>query len=260
MLRYSANLGLLWADLPLLGRMERAAAAGFRAVEMHWPYDIAPERVRDEAERLELTLVSVNAPLGDRPGDFGLAAKTGRDEEFRASLEQGLAYAAAAGFARLHVLSGFVEDRQGQSARSFVGNMKMAAEMAGDAGISLLIEPMNARDRPGYFLRRADEAMALIDEIGVSNIALLFDTYHTAFEEPDVTAALMRALPRLGHVQIAAHPDRGEPDRGTVDHGALLDALAASGWSGFVGAEYLPRGTVEDGLGWIEALGSAVRL
>jgi hydroxypyruvate isomerase len=260
MLRYSANLGLLWADLPLLARMERAAAAGFHAVEMHWPYETAPESVRDEAGRLGLTLVSVNAPLGDRPGDFGLAARTGREEDFRASLEQGLAYAATAGFAKLHVLSGFVEEKRGLAERSFVGNIKTAAEMAGDAGISLLIEPMNAHDRPEYFLRRADDAMALIDEIGASNVELLFDTYHAAFEEEHVTAALMRSLPRLGHVQIAAHPDRCEPDQGTVDHGALLDALAASGWSGFVGAEYRPRGAAEEGLGWIEALGPAVRL
>ncbi len=260
MLRYSANLGLLWTDLPLLARMERAAAAGFRAVEMHWPYEIAPETVRDEAGRLGIMLVSVNAPLGDRPGDFGLAAQPGRKAEFRVSLEQGLAYAATAGFAKLHVLSGFVEDWRGQAERAFIGNMKMAAEMAGDAGISLLVEPMNAHDRPDYFLRRADDAMALIDEIGASNVELLFDTYHAAFEEADVTAALMRALPRLGHVQIAAHPDRGEPDRGTVDHRALLAGLAASGSPGFVGAEYRPRGAVEEGLGWIEALGPAVRL
>ena len=261
MIRYSANLGLLWTDLPLGERMERAAAAGFRVVEMHWPYEVDAGRVKADAERLGLDLVSVNAPPGERPGDFGLAAQPGREAEFRATLETALHYARRAGFAQVHVLSGHVvEEARGTARKILIRNLKLAADLAAAESLSVLIEPMNPIDRPGYFLRSADEAVAVIEAVGRPNLRLLFDTYHAAHVEADVTATLRRVMAHVGHVQIAAHPDRGEPDRGTVDHHALLAMLAEADWDGFVGAEYLPRGSVEKGLGWIEALGSSARL
>ncbi len=258
MIRYSANLGMLWADLPLGERMERAAAAGFRAVEMHWPYGVDAGRVKADAERLRLDLVSVNAPVGERPGDFGLAAQAGREAEFRATLETAVDYARRAGFAQVHVLSGQVaEDERGNARKILIRNLKVAADLAAAESLSVLIEPMNPVDRPGYYLRCADEAVAIIEAAARPNLKILFDTYHAAHVETDVTATLRRVLAHVGHVQIAAHPDRGEPDRGTVDHVALLAMLAGAGWNGFVGAEYRPRGTVEDGLGWIGVLGSS---
>jgi 2-dehydrotetronate isomerase len=261
MIRYSANLGLLWDNLPLIERMERAALAGFRAVEMHWPYDVPAGEVRAAAKRLGLALVSVNAPLGGRPGDFGLAAQPGRASEFRETVETAIEWARHAGFSKVHVLSGRVDEvARDEALRLLIENLRIAADLAEAESLFVLIEPMNPVDRPGYFFRSADEAVAAIEAVGRPNLGLLFDTYHAAFVEEDVAATLRRVLAHVGHVQIAAHPDRDEPDLGTVDHRALLDMLAEAGWSGHVGAEYRARGTVEDGLGWIDALGSSATL
>jgi hydroxypyruvate isomerase len=261
MIRYSANLGLLWDNLPLIERMERAASAGFRAVEMHWPYDVPAGEMKDAATRFGLDLVSVNAPLGGGPDDFGLAAQIGREAEFRGTVNAAVDYARVAGFSHIHVLSGRVDERSRDDARHLlIENLRIAADLAEAESLSVLIEPMNPVDRPGYFFRSADEAVAVIEAVGRSNLRLLFDTYHAAFVEEDVAATLRRVLAHVGHVQIAAHPDRSEPDRGTVDHRALLDMLAKAGWSGHVGAEYRARGTVERGLGWIDALGSSATL
>lgn len=248
MTRFSANLGFLWSELPLLDRIDRAAAAGFRAIELHWPYETPPEAVRDACSRHNLTLLAINTPLGRMAGDFGLAAIAGREDEFRAAAGQAFDYCRAAGGSMVHVMAGVVlPEQRDEAERVLVRNLRVAAEEAGD--LTLLLEPINQVDKPGYFYSRTADAQRIIEAVDAPNLRLMFDLYHAAHGEDDVLASLGEHYDYIGHIQIAGFPHRNEPDSGERDWTPVLNWLDQRGYGGWVGAEYRP-GSVETGFGW----------
>jgi hydroxypyruvate isomerase len=232
--RLSANISMLFADLPFLDRIDAAADAGFPAVECQFPYAVPVEDIVARLDARGLPMNSINTPLGDTSrGEFGLAALPGRKYDFRSGFEQALAYATRLKVATIHVMSGVP-----------------AALLARAAAVDIVIEPLNSRDRPGYFVSRSDGVANLLRDIDEPNVKLLFDIYHIQIMEGDILRRMEKHWPIIGHVQIASVPDRHEPDEGEIAYPAILAELAARGWDRFVGAEYNPRGKTIDGLGW----------
>jgi hydroxypyruvate isomerase len=252
-MRFSANLGFLWADRPLPEAIRAAHRAGFDAVECHWPYDVPAPEVAAALAETGLPMLGLNTLRGDvAAGENGLGALPGRGAEARDAVDRALAYAAAADAANIHVMAGVARGPAAHAA--FLETLDHAAQGAAGAGRTVLIEPLNHRDAPGYFLNSAEQAAAIIEELGHPNIRLMFDCYHIQILSGDVTRRLETFLPVTGHVQIAAVPDRGPPDRGELDYRYVLKALAELGWTAPVGAEYKPGpASTEATLGWIEA-------
>jgi 2-dehydrotetronate isomerase len=255
MLRFSANLGFLWTELPLFEAVRRAKAAGFDAVEFHRPYDVPAESMRAVLMATGLPAVGLNTRSGNiEAGDFGLAALPGREEEARAAIDEACAYAAAIGARYVHVLAGKPETSQTKARAVFLKALDHAAARAAELSLTVLIEPLNRYDVPGYFLTDTSMAADIIRELGRDTLKILLDCYHTQITEGDLTRRIERLLPLIGHVQIAAVPSRAEPDEGEVAYDRLLRAIEAMGYDGFIGAEYTPRGAVEAGLGWLRAM------
>lgn len=251
-LRFSANLGFLFTEHALPDAIGAAAKAGFGAVELHWPYDTPPDDVAAALERASLPVLGLNTRRGDvAAGEFGLSALAGREADARKAIEEVVAYAAAIGAGNVHVMAGRAE---GDNARAtFIANLRYAADLAQEHAITILIEPLNEKDAPGYFLTGCDAATAIVNAAGRDNIRIMFDCYHVAMQGSDVVETYRRHRDMIGHVQFAAVPDRGEPDRGDIDYAAVLPTLAAEGHDGFFGAEYRPRAGTEAGLGWMRA-------
>ena len=255
--RFSANLGFLWHGLPLLDRIEAAARAGFRAVELHWPYDTPAVAVRDTCARLGLTLLGINTVRGDvAAGENGLGAVPGREAEFQAAVDQSLAFCRDAGGTSVHCMAGRVPAESRVAGRAtLLDNLRRASDKAAAAEITLLLEPLNPADAPGYFYSTADEGAEIVDVLGRPNVRLMFDCYHVGRVGDDVIAAMERLWPAIGHIQIAAVPNRAEPDGGTLDYRPVFAAIDRLGYAGWVGAEYKPAGETDAGLRWVEALG-----
>ncbi|HEY8563942.1 MAG TPA: TIM barrel protein [Beijerinckiaceae bacterium] len=255
--RFSANLGFLWPERPLLARIEAAAAAGFEAVELHWPYDVPAEAVRATCAERGVRLLALNTPVGDAAaGEFGLAAVPGREADFAAAFDQAVRYTVAIGAGAIHVMAGVVEPGQRDAAReTFRRNLARAVDAADAHGLTLLLEPINQRDKPNYFYDRVEEAAQLIAAVGSPRLRLMFDCYHVQVGQGDVLRRLEAHLPVIGHVQIAAAPSRAEPDEGELAYGAVFETLDALGYEGFVGCEYRPRGDTDAGLAWAQRLG-----
>ncbi len=256
MIRLSANLGFLWPDRPLLQRIDAAAAAGFEAIELHWPYDVPAATVRARCASHGLQLLGLNTVRGDAArGEFGLGAIPGREAEFQASFDQAIQYCLDAGGIAVHCMAGKVEASERKVARDvFIANLRQALEKARKHEIMLLLEPINQRDAPGYFYSTVAEGAAIIAEVGCSNLRLMFDCYHVGVAEGDVLAKLAHTMPMIGHVQVAAVPSRAEPDSGTLDYRSVFSALSEMGYEGWVGAEYKPQGDTTAGLGWIKTM------
>lgn len=252
---FSANLGFLFADRPLPDAIRAAAAAGFDAVECHWPYEVPAEDVAAALAETGLPMLGLNTRRG-QAGENGLTALPGREAEARHEIDRALAYAAAIGAGNVHVMAGFATGAD--AAACYRANLAYACDKAADAGITILIEPLNRYDAPGYHISRTDEAAAVIEAVGRPNLKLMFDAYHVQIMEGDLTRRLKALLPVVGHVQIAAVPDRGEPDRGEADLLFVLSALKALGWTAPVGAEYKPRAGTEAGLGWLTRFRAAL--
>lgn len=257
MLRFSANLGFLWPDRPLLDRIDAAARAGFRAIELHWPYEVAADDVRRRCAAHGLTLLGVNTVRGDvAAGEFGLGALPGREAEFQAAVDQSIAFCVGAGGNAVHCMAGVVPPAGRDRARAvLLDNLRAASAKAEPHGITLLLEPLNPRDAPGYFYSTAAEGAAIVEAAGRANIKLMFDCYHVGSSEGAVIANLERFLPVIGHVQIAAVPSRAEPDGGELDYRAVLAALERLPYAGWTGAEYKPAGSTDEGLRWARTLG-----
>lgn len=256
MLKFSANLGLLWPDRPLLQRIDAAAGAGFCAIELHWPYEIAAASVAARCERLNMTLLGINTPAGDREaGQRGWGAMAGHEITFRQSFDQALDYARASAASSIHVMAGNVAVQDRRAAREvFKRNLQYAAQCTKNDSLTLLLEPLNPRDNPGYFYSTLSEAASLIDELEIDNLKLQFDVYHVAISEGDILSKLEQYRSMIGNVQIAAVPSRAEPDEGEIAYGAIFAALIATGYEGWVGCEYRPRGDTDAGLRWRQAL------
>ena len=251
--RFSANLGFLWPDRPLLDRIDAAAAAGFRAIELHWPYDTPAAAVRARCEAHGLELLGVNTSRGHE-GEFGLGALPGREAEFQAAVDQSIAFCVAAGGGAIHCMAGKPGEADLAAAReTFVANLRDASRKAEPHGLTLLLEPINPKDAPGYFYSTVAEGAAVIEEAGCGNIGLMFDCYHVGMVGQDVPDTLRRFLPLVGHIQFASVPDRAEPDGGTLDYAQVFRTIDALGYAGWVGAEYRPRAGTDEGLGWMTA-------
>jgi len=257
MLRFSANLGFLWPDRPLLARIDAAARAGFRAIEVHWPYDIPAAEFRAACERNRLKLLGLNTVLGDvAGGDFGLGAVAGRSRDFQASIDQSIAYCIGSGAKMIHCMAGVVAPAERAIARkTFLENLEIASAKAEPHGLTLLLEPLNPRDKPDYFYSKVGEAAEIIAELGRTNIRLMFDVYHVGVAEGDILRKLERHLPVIGHIQIAAVPSRAEPDEGEIAYGEIFKAIDALGYQGWIGAEYKPRADTDSGFTWPARLG-----
>jgi hydroxypyruvate isomerase len=255
--RFAANLAYLFTERPLIERFAAAAAFGFRAVELQLPYDHAPSAVKGELDRHGLTMLGVNtAPGRSAAGEFGVAAVPGREQEFAVLFKQALDYVTAIGGCQIHCLAGKVPPEQRPAAeKTFVANLARAADAAREKNITLLIEPINPRDRPDYFLTRAEQAADVIAKVGRPNLRIQFDFYHAQIVGGDLITRIEKHLPLVGHVQIAAVPSRREPDEGEVNYPAIFAALDRLGYDKWVGCEYRPRGKTEDGLGWARGYG-----
>ena len=253
--KFSANLGFLWPDRPLADRIEAAAKAGFRAIEMHWPYDLRPEDVRDLCGRLGLKLLGINTVRGDvAKGEFGLGAMPGREADFDGHFRQALDWGRRAGASAIHVMAGVAAPEHKHLARkTLIANLQRSARSAPD--MTLLLEGLNPRDNPGYFYSTIREKAEIIAEVGAPNVKIMFDAYHVGVSEGDIFMRFSTYRPLIGHVQIAAVPSRVEPDEGEVAYGNFFRELDRLGYDGWVGCEYKPRGSTDEGLGWIRTLG-----
>ena len=251
--RFAANLSCLFTELPFLDRFAAAAAAGFEAVEFQFPYDFPAAEIADRLERCGLDPVLFNLPPGDMAkGERGLAALPGREAAFDASLELALDYARAIGCMRLHVMAGAVPAAQEST---YVAALRRAADRAAAERITLLIEPLNGRDNPGYLLRSTAQAVAVLDCVARENVKLQLDFYHCQISEGDLARHAEELFGRYAHVQVANVPGRHEPDRGEINYPYLFDLLDRLGYDGWVGCEYRPAGETRAGLGWARPWG-----
>src|SRR5689334_20096758 len=256
--RFAANLGYLFTERALLERIDAAAAAGFRAIELQFPYDVPASAVKAAIEKNKLTILGLNSPPGEREGEFGLAAVPGREKDWQVLFGRALDYASAIGASSVHCLAGKVGPEQRPAAeRTFMENLSRAADLAGAKDIKLLIEPINGRDRPNYFLNHVEHAADIINKIAKQNIRMQFDFYHVQIVGGDLIHRLEKFLPVIGHLQCAAVPSRHEPDEGEVNYPAVFEAVDKLGYGGWIGAEYRPRGRTEDGLDWARKYGVA---
>ena len=254
--RFAANLSLMYGEHPFLARFAAAADDGFEAVECQFPYEHPAAEVRARLDEAGLAQVLINAPPGAaEDGARGLACRPGREALFRADIGTALEYAAALACPQIHVMAGLMRpDEDRRTLRdTYLENLAWAATQARTAGIGLLIEPINPRDFPGYFLNRQDEAHAIVREIGSPALKVQMDLYHCQIVEGDITTRLRQALPggQVGHLQIAGVPDRHEPDQGELHHPHLFDVIDELGWPAWVGCEYRPRAGTSAGLGWL---------
>jgi hydroxypyruvate isomerase len=233
--RFAANLAYLFTERPFMERFAAAAAAGFKAVELQFPYEFAPSAVKAELKRHGLVMLGINTPPGRREaGEFGLAAATGREADFALLFRQALDYVVAIGGRQIHCLAGKVPPEGRPAAeKTFIKNLAIAADAAAEHGITVLIEPINPRDRPD----------------------IQFDFYHAQIVGGDLIRRFEKFLPVTGHVQIAAVPARHEPDEGEVSYPAIFAALDRLGYGGWIGCEYNPRAKTEDGLAWMRPFG-----
>ncbi len=253
MARFAANLSMMYTEHPFLDRFGAAARDGFRGVEFLFPYENTPAELRQRLDDNGLTQVLFNAPPGDwAKGERGIASLPGREEEFRRSVASALEYAAVLGNTRVHVMAGLIAagDDRTRHRKTYVDNLAWAAEQAASAGITTVIEPINTRDIPGFFLNRQDEAHAVCEEVGAANLKVQLDLYHCQIVEGDLAVKMRKNLSQVGHIQIAGVPDRGEPDRGEVNYPFLFDLLDELGYDGWIGCEYRPRAGTSAGLGW----------
>ena len=249
----AANLTMLFGELDFLDRFEAAAQAGFRGVEFLFPYAYDARELQRRLRDHSLALVLHNLPAGDwAAGERGIGCLPDRVDEFKQGVEQAIAYATALGCTRVNCLAGKLPPGlEADAAReTLIANLRYAAPRMKAAGIALLIEPINTRDIPGFFLSGTAQAIEIIDAVGSDNLSLQYDIYHMQIMEGDVAPAIERLLPRITHMQLADVPGRHEPGTGTIDFPALLSAIDRLGYTGWIGCEYVPKAGTVAGLGW----------
>lgn len=256
--KFAANLTMMFNEVPFPERFGAASEAGFQAVEFLFPYEYPAGRVARWLKENGLESVLINLPPGDwAAGERGFASVPGREGEFRTSVSQALEYAEALGTPRLHVMAGLLPAgaNRRRHREVYVKNLRFAAEKLARHQRTLLIEPINARDMPGYFLNTQDDAHAIREEVGQPNVKVQMDIYHVQIAEGDVSTRLRKHFAQVGHIQIAGVPERHEPDDGEVNYPYLFRLLDELGYQGWVGCEYRPRAGTVNGLGWLRALG-----
>ncbi|AZO09638.1 MULTISPECIES: 2-oxo-tetronate isomerase [unclassified Mesorhizobium] len=250
---FAANLTMMFNEWSFLDRFDAAAEAGFSAVEYLFPYDFKPEDIQDRLVRNGLTQALFNMPPGDwAAGERGLASLSGRFDDVAAGVTRALAYAEATGVKNIHLMAGLADAGDPQARFNYRRAVEHAADRLAERGLNLLLEPINGRNMPGYFLNDFNAAAQWIGELGLANVKLQFDIYHCQIIHGDVTTRLRTLMPISGHVQIASVPSRQEPDSEELNYPFLFAELDRLGYRGYVGCEYLPRGRTTDGLGWFE--------
>ena len=252
--RFAANLTMLFTEVPFLDRFERAAKAGFKAVEFLFPYPFAAADIRSRIDANGLQIVLHNLPAGDwDAGERGIACLPDRVAEFRDGVPKAIEYAKALGVPQLNCLVGKTPAGAAADAvrRTLVENLRFAAGELKKAGIRLVAEPINTFDIPGFYLNRTPQALELFDEVGSDNLFLQYDIYHMQRMEGELAATMARHLDRIGHIQLADNPGRNEPGTGEIDYTFLFAHLDRIGYKGWVGCEYKPATTTEAGLGWL---------
>ena len=253
MTKFSANLGFLWNDRSLPDAIICAKAVGFDAVECHWPYATPIAAVKQALNVTGLAMLGLNTSRGDTSaGENGLSALPDRIDDARTAIDQALDYAVQIGTPNIHVMAGFAIGVDAHE--TFVRNLAYACEKASKNGQSILIEPLNKYDAPGYFLQTTDQAKAIIEEVGASNLKLMFDCYHVQLMEGDLTHKIESLMPLIGHLQFASVPERASPDRGEVNYSHIFAHLEKLGYDAPLGAEYKPQGTTDESLGWLATL------
>jgi 2-dehydrotetronate isomerase len=251
--RFAANLTMMFNEVPFLDRFEAAAKAGFTAVEFLFPYQYPAKEVGDRLHRSGLTQALFNLPPGNwEAGEKGFAALPDRFTDLQESLRTALPYAQASGVKRLHLMSGIADRSDPKAVAAFRKSVVWTAEFLQPHGLDVVIEPINARNVPGYFLNDFSFARDLIDELKIPNLKLQFDIYHCQIIHGDVTMHLREMMPITGHIQVASIPSRNEPDGEELNYPFLFAELDRLGYRGFVGCEYNPRGKTVDGLGWFK--------
>jgi len=253
--RFAANLTMMYNEHRFLDRFGAAARDGFRGVECLFPYDSPVADLKARLDEHQLTQALFNAPPGDwAQGERGMASLPGRTDDFRRSIEHALAYARVLGNRKLHVMAGLITPDQSRERHreTYLQNLAWAAQAVEADGIAIVVEPINTRDMPGYFLNRQDDAQAVCAEVGASNLQVQFDCYHCQIVEGDLSVKLKRDMAHIGHIQIAGVPERHEPDRGEVNYPWLFDLIDSLGYEGWIGCEYRPRAGTSAGLGWLK--------
>ncbi|CAG2129567.1 2-oxo-tetronate isomerase [Cupriavidus plantarum] len=253
--RFAANLSMMYNEHGFLDRFAAAAADGFQAVEYLFPFEHAASEIRKRLDDNGLVQALFNAPPGDwAAGERGTAALPGREAEFREGFVKALEYASVIGNDRVHVMAGIVPaDADAARCRAvYLENLAYAAASAAAHGITVLMEPINTRDMPGYFLSRQDDAHTIRQQVGAANLLVQFDCYHCQIMEGDLAVKLKRDFAGIGHIQIAGVPERHEPDLGELNYPYLFDVIDGLGYAGWIGCEYRPRAGTSAGLGWLK--------
>ncbi len=252
--RFAANLTMMFNEVAFADRFAAAAKAGFDAVEYLFPYALDPGLIAEALRQNKLTQALFNLPPGDwAAGERGLAVLPGREQDFRASVQTALIYAAATKVARVHMMSGHGDSTDPTTRARYRDALAHLCDKAGEAGLDVVIEPINRRDMPGYFLNDFNMAAGIISDMQRPNLKLQFDIYHRQILHGDVMMGLRQMMPLIGHVQIASVPLRNEPGTGELDDPRILRELDLLLYTGFVGCEYRPAGETVAGLGWLDA-------
>lgn len=253
--KFSANLTMMFNEVEFLSRFERASLAGFKAVEYMFPYEWAKEQLADELESHELEQVLFNLPAGDwAGGERGIACIPGRENEFKDGVELAIAYAKALQCPAINCLVGLTPEgiAAGKVRQTLVDNLQFAATALEKNGVRFLIEMLNHNAIPGFYLVRTQEALQLLEEVNHPNLRLQYDVYHMQIMEGNLIDTLSAHISRIGHIQIADNPGRHEPGTGEINFPNVFAAIDAAGYNGWIGCEYIPAGTTEEGLRWFK--------
>lgn len=253
--KFSANLSMLFKEVAFLDRFERAARAGFKAVEFMFPYEWDKDELKARLVQHRLQLVLHNLPPGDwSAGERGLACLPGRVSEFRDGVGRAIEYATALGCARLNCLAGILPATvsAAESRQTLVSNVRYAAEETRKAGVTLMLEALNSVDMPGFCLNNTRDVLDLIKQVDHPNLFIQYDVYHMQMMEGNLINTMRQNLSRIAHIQIADVPGRHEPGTGEINFSNLFHAIDAMGYAGWIGSEYIPGGQTEAGLGWVK--------
>ncbi len=252
MIKLSANLGFLWTELSLPDAIRAAKAAGFQAVECHWPYATSVDAVKAALDETELPMLGLNTQRGDvANGDNGVAALVGRETEAKQYIDEAIAYATEIHCENIHVMAGFSSSTDQHAQDTFASNLRYATQVAATHGKTILIEPLNQHDAPGYHLSTLEDAVAIVQRVAEPNLKIMFDCYHLQIVGGDLLRRYEQAAKLIGHVQFASVPDRAEPNAGEVNYRWLLNEIKSLGYAGYFGAEYKPQTTTDAGLAWL---------
>jgi hydroxypyruvate isomerase len=249
--RFNANLSWLFQEMRFYDRFKAAAKAGFRGIEILFPYDQPAHEICSALQAQHQEMVLINSPPGNfAAGERGIAALPGREKEFRDSFDQALAYAEILQCKRIHIMSGIAADEPAPR-HALLANLEHALGKIQNSGFYILIEPINTRDIPGYFLTTVEQANNILEELSHPALKIQFDWYHAQIMGGDLSRRTEKFFSKIGHFQLAGVPDRAEPDRGEVNFSHLFNLVDSMHYDGWIGCEYRPKGRTEEGLGWL---------